>query len=93
MDPFWTLARRMLRYRRLAALAALMCILSSLSLGAGLVGASPVMRAILGKREGLDDLALRFNEAVTTGWIKAPFLAIPQATIDRLPTDPFTSLC
>jgi len=46
-DPFWHFARRMLRYRGMVVVAIIMAGLSAGSLGAGLVGITPVLRNIL----------------------------------------------
>ncbi len=65
---------------------------SSLSLSAGLLGATPVMDAILGNRQNLQGLALKLNESIID---KAPwlsFLKVRPWVIEVLPTDPFVSL-
>lgn len=64
MDPFWHFARRMLRYRGIAALAIVMAAISAASLGAGLVGVVPVLRNILAgasKDPSLRELATVWN--------------------------------
>jgi hypothetical protein len=47
MDPFWGFAKRMLRYPGLLTAAGVCAVLSGGSLGAGLIGAQPVLGAIL----------------------------------------------
>jgi ABC-type multidrug transport system fused ATPase/permease subunit len=64
MDPFWTFARRMLRYRGLVVVAVVMAALSAGSLGAGLVGITPILRNILAppaSGRSLQDMALQWN--------------------------------
>ena len=90
-DPFWAFARQMLRARAQVATSLLMVSLTSGSLGVGLLGAKPVMEAILGKkRQGIDALAVQANEWLTENVSKT--VQIPATWIAHLPTDPFTSL-
>lgn len=87
MDPFWGFAKRMLRYPGLLTAAGLCAILSGGSLGAGLIGAQPVLSAILSREgKGLPELA--------AGWNAKGVLAgkIPASVIEALPPGPFTAL-
>lgn len=87
MDPFWGFAKRMLRYPGLLAAAGVCAVLSGGSLGAGLIGAQPVLGAILSRDgKGLPELAAGWNE---TGLLAGK---IPQGVIDGLPPGPFTAL-
>ena len=91
-DPFWFFVRGLLRYRALTLTSLVFVVFSSLSLSAGLLGATPVMDAILGNRQNLQGLALKLNESIVD---KAPwlsFLKVRPWVIDVLPTDPFVSL-
>ena len=94
-DPFWAFARAMLRYRGHIALTLIMTVISALTLGIGLAGTQPVLKAILGQGGNLQTLAQDFNASVakaaqTFGPIA--HLSLSQATIDGLPSDPFRSL-
>jgi ABC-type multidrug transport system fused ATPase/permease subunit len=87
MSPFWTFARRMLRYRALLAGAAAMACVSAGSLGAGLVGLKPVLDSVFGREhKGLPELAESLN---ATPLVHG---AIPGAWIDALPAGPYTAL-
>lgn len=85
MDPFWTYARRMLRYRHLVVLALVMALVSAGGLGAGLVAIKPVLEAILGEGRTLPELA-RDLDAGAAGGI------IPDGLIDTLPEGRFTAI-
>ncbi|MDX2146912.1 MAG: ABC transporter ATP-binding protein [Planctomycetota bacterium] len=87
MNAFWSLSRRMLRYRA-ALLGALgMALVSAGSMGAGLVGLLPVLDKVLGKdRAGLPELATRLNES---SWVAG---RIPPQLIAALPEGPVTAL-
>lgn len=85
MDPFWTFARRMLRYRGLVAGALAMAMLSGGSLSAGFVGAGPILKKIIGAdQRDLPKMATEFNDG---GY----WLRIPQGLIDSLPHGQFTA--
>lgn len=84
MHAFWKLARSMLRYRGMLAVALICAIISGSALGGGIVAASPVIDAIVGKEQTLADLARRFNAS-------SP-IAIPESVIAGLPTKPFTAV-
>jgi ABC-type multidrug transport system fused ATPase/permease subunit len=92
MRPFWVLSKELLRYRHLVALSLIMALTSGLSLGVGMLGARPVLETILGKGKGLPELAQQFNDRIAAGpeWTHA--LKLSDATITRLPADPFTAL-
>lgn len=94
-DPFWAFARAMLRYRLHIVLTLIMTVISALTLGIGLAGTQPVLKAILGQGGNLQTLAQDFNASIakaaqTFGPIA--HLSLSQATIDGLPSDPFRSL-
>lgn len=80
----------MLRYRGAVAGSLIMVTLTSMTLGVGLLGAHPVMKAILGQGEGLDALAQRANTWLATE--VSPRLQVSDALIVRLPSDPFVTL-
>ncbi len=71
-------------------LALVMVIISGVLLGVGLLAALPVIESILGKSQGLPQLATRLNETLVArdlGWVQ-----VPDSTIAMLPADPFISL-
>lgn len=81
MTAFWTLARRMLIDRGPLAGAVVAAVVSALGLGAGLLGVSPILDALIGRGRTLADIATDFNETSPVD--------IPEAVIAALPTDPF----
>ncbi len=91
-DPFWYFARDLLRYRGLTLAAFGFVILSGVCLSVGLLGAAPVMNAILGKNQNLQLLASGINTQLAdrVPWLHLP--EIPASLIEKLPTDPFASL-
>jgi len=94
-DPFWAFARAMLRYRAHIALTLVMTVISALTLGIGLAGTQPVLKAILGQGGNLQTLAQNFNASVAKAaqsFGPIAHLSLSQATIDCLPSDPFRSL-
>ncbi|MFN5945541.1 MAG: ABC transporter ATP-binding protein [Phycisphaerae bacterium] len=94
-DPFWAFARAMLRYRAHIALTLVMTVISALTLGIGLAGTQPVLKAILGQGGNLQTLAQNFNASVAKAaqsFGPIAHLSLSQATIDSLPSDPFRSL-
>ncbi len=94
-DPFWAFARAMLRYRAHIALTLVMTVISALTLGIGLAGTQPVLKAILGQGGNLQTLAQNFNASVAKAaqsFGPIAHLSLSQATIDGLPSDPFRSL-
>jgi len=84
MGPFWTLARRMLRFKRTLALALLMAGISAAGLGTGLVALAPVIDSIVGQGRTLGELVAEFNDA-------SPF-DIPGFVVDALPDGEFTAV-
>ncbi len=90
MAAFWALARRMLLDWPTLLLALVMVIASGVLLGVGLLAALPVIESILGKSQGLPQLAERLNQALAER--RVPWVRVPQATIASLPSDPFVSL-
>ena len=84
MNAFWFAAREMLRFRGRLIIAGLAAIVAGTGLGAGLVGIGPVFEAIVGEGRGLDQVARGFNA-------RSP-IDVPQHIIDRLPTQPFTTV-
>ena len=84
MDAFWKMAGRMLRYRRTLVIALICAVVSGSSLGGGIMAASPVINAIVGKEQTLADLAHAFNA-------RSP-VDIPESVIEGLPTKPFKAV-
>ncbi len=87
----------MFRYWWLIALALLMVLLSGATLGAGMLGARPVLASILGDAKGLDVIALEYNASMQAGpeWLGDNLrraAMIPAAWIAHLPSDPFVTL-
>jgi ABC-type multidrug transport system fused ATPase/permease subunit len=86
----------MLGHSRYLIAAMVMIVLSSGTLGAGMLGAKPVMDAILGEAKGLDQLATTWNEGLrnseTIPWSIGSWLTIPEFLRSELPSDPFVSL-
>jgi subfamily B ATP-binding cassette protein MsbA len=83
-DPFWYFARRMLRYRTMVVLAVLMATVSAGSLGAGLMGITPILRTILaGPSDGksLREMARVWNQRV------APGSQLPEGVVDTIPDE------
>jgi len=92
-QAYWGFVRGMLRYWWLAAAALVMVLISGMTLSAGLLGAGPVLRSILGQHEDLPQLARRFNGSLAADWPGiVGWLALPEAWIERLPQGPFTAL-
>jgi ABC-type multidrug transport system fused ATPase/permease subunit len=81
----------MLRYRGAVAGSLIMVTLTSLTLGVGLLGAKPVMEAILGNGDGMDALARRLNAWLDEQRYAPPF-RFSDAFIATLPSDPFVTL-
>ncbi len=90
MAAFWSLARRMLLDWPTLLLALVMVVASGVLLGVGLLAALPVIESILGKSQGLPQLAERLNEALAEK--RVPWVRVPESTIASLPADPFVSL-
>ncbi len=81
MNPFWHFARQLLAFRGTLIWAFIFAVIASMSLGAGLIGLSPILRAFL-HGDSLVTVAESHNA-------EHPRFAVPEAIIDRLPTDPF----
>jgi len=84
-SAFWTLAKTMLRYKRMLIIALLCAVISGGSLGGGVVAATPVLDAIMGQEKTLGMLAEQYNAT-------DPMIVIPQSIIDGLPEKPFTAV-
>lgn len=103
MKPFWALARRMLRYRRLLLAAVLMAFISAGGLGVGLVGVVPILGTILPGTDPVTKLPRPSKDLpqIVSGWDaqlrnsgigSGLGLHIPREWIDALPTGPFTAI-
>jgi ABC-type multidrug transport system fused ATPase/permease subunit len=87
MKPFWSLARRMFRYRTMLIAALASAAVSASSLGVGIVATKPILENILSPTgKTLPQLAANLN---TNAWIAN---RIPQAWIDSLPADRFSAI-
>lgn len=88
-DPFWSYARRMLRYRSLVVLALCFAALSAGGLGAGLVGIKPVLDKVLdpANAKGLPELARELNAKLPSS---VP--GIPEGLIAHLPAGAFNAV-
>ena len=89
-DPFWEFSRRMFRYKKLLIAAAIFAIVSGGSLTGGLVGATPVIKAVLsGKKESSQSLA-----ALAVEYNAKPERSarIPQWVVAKLPTTAWSSI-
>jgi subfamily B ATP-binding cassette protein MsbA len=84
MNAFWTLARKMLRYRAMLAFALVGAVISGMALGGGIVGAAPVLDAIVGEERTLAEMGREFNA-------ESP-IDIPEGVLESLPTKPFTAV-
>jgi ATP-binding cassette, subfamily B, bacterial MsbA len=92
-DPFWSFARRVLRYRWTVLGAMLCATLSAGGLGAGLVALGPVLDNILGTQRDLPVLARELNARLAAwgGW--AEWLPrVPESVIERLPTGAYQAV-
>lgn len=91
-DPFWGFAALMLRYRVVLLLALVMVCISGVTLGAGMFGALPVVKGILGHSQGLPEIARSLNQGLADSEFAPASLRIPEAFIDRLPASPRAAL-
>lgn len=87
----------MFRYWWLIALAMGMVALSGITLGAGMLGARPVLASILGDAKGLDAIARDYNESLLAGpeWLGDNIrrsVMVPDGWIAKMPSDPFETL-
>ncbi|MBC7771230.1 MAG: ABC transporter ATP-binding protein [Pyrinomonadaceae bacterium] len=90
MDRFWYFARRMLRHRRLLALAMVFAVISAGGMGAGVLGMAPILQNIIGseeKRLGLRDLAYQ-----VAGKVEPYNIHISSQWIDGLSNKPFDAV-
>jgi subfamily B ATP-binding cassette protein MsbA len=90
VDAFWTLARRMLRYKpQLAGGLACACV-SAGGLGVGIAALKPILDTLRqtdpSRHKGLPELAADWNHAVPG------FLSIPPEVASALPPGPFTAV-
>lgn len=93
MSPFWTLARRMLRYRSTVAGAMVFATLSAGSLGAGLVGIVPILERILAPKPSGDAPApIPDLPGLAAEWNAKSALDIPDWVIDTLPAGQFNAV-
>jgi len=97
MNAFRYFVRSMFRYWWLIALALFMVLLSGVTLGAGMLGARPVLASILGDAKGLDVIARDYNASLRVGpeWLGDNIrrsVLIPEGWITNLPSDPFETL-
>jgi len=91
--------RQLVRRWTLIIPALVMVCISSLTLGVGMLGASPILDNVLGAKKDLPAFASEFN-ATLAGWadqsrwgrLAAEVLTLSPATIDALPPGPLTAL-
>ena len=77
MGAFWHFAARLLRHKAQLAAAMALAAVSAGGLGFGFVALSPVLEFLLKKQDSIGS------------WIAQNAPWVPQAIVDRLPTDPF----
>jgi len=82
----------MLRYRLLVATGLVMVLISGVTLGAGMLGAKPILENILGARKDLPAFAAEFNAEISANWSLLDFLIVPEGVIQTLPTGPWAAL-
>ncbi len=87
MSPFWSFARRMLRYRVTLLGAIVFALVSAGGLGAGLLGIYPVLEAILGQGRELPQLAQDLNVRLARVGIQ-----VPSTWVAALPAGRFTAV-
>jgi ABC-type multidrug transport system fused ATPase/permease subunit len=88
MGDFWSLARGMFRYRARVIAAVVCSMLGAGGLGVGLLGAGPVLQAILEPKA-----AKTTNlQTIVTGWNQSLGGVIPEGVIQALPTGPMTAV-
>ncbi len=91
MHPFWTFARRMLRYRGLVVAALVMAMLSAGTFGAGLLAIKPVLEKILdADGRDLPVMAADLNAKLAANSLLHN-VQIPRSWIDALPRGKFTA--
>ena len=89
---FWYFARQMFRFWPLLLGALVMVLVSSVTLGVGLLGAKPVLSTILGKGSGLPEFALELNEKLRGSLPPFNRIQIPQPWISALSGGAFVAL-
>ena len=77
MGAFWHFAARLLRHKGQLAAAMALAAISAGGLGFGFVALAPVLEFLLKKQDSIGS------------WLQQNAPWVPQAVIDRLPTDPF----
>jgi ABC-type multidrug transport system fused ATPase/permease subunit len=77
MGAFWQFAARLLRHKGQLAAAMALAAISAGGLGFGFVALAPVLEFLLKKQDSIGS------------WLQQNAPWVPQAVIDRLPTDPF----
>ena len=77
MGAFWHFAARLLRHKGQLAAALALAAISAGGLGFGFVALAPVLEFLLKKQDSIG------------AWLQQNAPWVPQAIIDRLPTDPF----
>lgn len=82
MGPFFHFARRLLHRPGRLAWTLVFATLSAAGLGIGLLSLVPILELILGDGKSLRAIAQEYNAS-------SPWVAAPQALVDRLPTDSF----
>jgi ABC-type multidrug transport system fused ATPase/permease subunit len=94
-NAFWAFARAMLRYRAQVVLTLVLSVVAAVCLGIGLVGTTPVLRAILQGKSNMQVLAGDWNarmERAASLLPPARWLTLAGDVVAKLPTDPFESL-
>lgn len=87
-EPFWRLARRLLRYRTLLVVAAVAAVVSAGGLGAGLLALAPALNNVLDSdAQGLPDMV---RSAAAP--LQAVGVTIPDSWFNLLPTDRFDAV-
>jgi hypothetical protein len=77
MGAFWQFAARLRRHKAQLTVAMVLAAISAGGLGAGFVALAPVLEFLLKKHDSIG------------GWLHQNAPWVPQAFVDRLPTDPF----
>jgi subfamily B ATP-binding cassette protein MsbA len=90
-QAFWSYARGLLRYPRALTGAIVMAFVSAGSLGAGLLGAKPILDIILGDPANPRDLTYLARSLNDRMLASGSSLRIPDGVIEALPIGPFTA--
>jgi ABC-type multidrug transport system fused ATPase/permease subunit len=96
-DPFWGFVRCLWHEKGKVVLCLIFALFSGATLGAGMVGASPVFDAILGAKKDLPTLLNELNAKIAQSLSLVPWLGdilqVPQSWIRALPAgEPFVAL-